>query len=116
MSADEILCITGPRVAGEVRTWSEDPLTARARAIWTGGDFLPIARSFADGAAGFIDRLALRPGESVLDVACGTGNLAIPAARAGARVSGIAIAPDLIAQARLEARIAGCSIAFAGLK
>ena len=116
MSADEILCITGPRVAGEVRTWSEDPLTARTRATWTGGDFLPIARSFADGAAGFIDRLALRPGGSVLDVACGAGNLANPAARAGARVSGIDIAPNLIAQARLEHRIAGCSIAFKGLR
>lgn len=112
MSADDIPCITGPRVTGEVRAWSEDPLTARARAIWTGGDFHPIARSFAEGAAGFIDRLALRAGEAVLDVACGTGNLAIPAARAGARVSGIDIAPNLIAQARLEAQIAGCSIAF----
>lgn len=112
MSANDIPCITGPRVTGEVRAWSEDPLTARARAVWTGGDFLPIARSFAEGAAGFINRLALRPGESVLDVACGTGNLAIPAARAGARVSGIDIAPNLIAQARLEAQIAGCDIAF----
>ena len=36
MSADEIPCITGPSVAGEVRTWSEDPLTARTRATWTG--------------------------------------------------------------------------------
>ena len=48
----------------------------------------------------------------MLDVACGTGNLAIPAARAGACVSGIDIAPNLIAQARLEARIAGCVVAF----
>src|SRR6266545_3214681 len=97
---------------GEVRPWSEDPLTARARSVWTSGDFLPIAKSFASGAEEFITRLALRPGESVLDVACGTGNLAIPAARAGARVSGIDIAPNLIAQARLEARTAGCVIAF----
>ena len=40
----------------------------------------------------------------MLDVACGTGNLAIPAARAGARVTGVDIAPNLIARARLEAR------------
>ena len=92
--------------------WSEDPLTARARAVWTGGDFLPIARSFAPGAAEFIARLELGSGESVLDVACGTGNLAIPAAKAGARVSGIDIAPNLIAQARIEARTAGCAVAF----
>jgi SAM-dependent methyltransferase len=64
------------------------------------------------GAEEFIARPALRPGESVLDVACGTGNLAIPAARAGACVSGIDIAPNLIAQARHEARRAGCLVAF----
>jgi SAM-dependent methyltransferase len=95
-----------------VPAWSEDALTARARTIWTAGDFLPIARSFAAGAVEFIDRLALRVGETVLDVACGTGNLAIPAARAGARVSGVDIAPNLIAEARQEARAAGVTVAF----
>lgn len=98
--------------AETVPVWSEDPLTARARAVWTGGDFLPIARSFAAGAAEFIGRLALRKGESVLDVACGTGNLAIPAAKAGAKVTGIDIAPNLITEARQEAREAGCSVTF----
>jgi SAM-dependent methyltransferase len=102
----------GPRTSGTARAWSEDPMTARVRAIWTSGDFLPIARSFAAGAQEFIARLGLRPGDAVLDVACGTGNLAIPAARAGARVSGIDIAPNLIAQAQLEAREAGVTIAF----
>jgi SAM-dependent methyltransferase len=112
MSSESIPCAGGPGTSGEVRAWSEDPLTARARSVWSGGDFLPIARSFAAGAEEFIARLALRPGESVLDVACGTGNLAIPAARAGARVTGIDIAPNLIAEARHEARTAGCVIAF----
>jgi SAM-dependent methyltransferase len=92
--------------------WSEDPLTARARSIWTSGNFLPIARSFAAGAQAFVERLALRPGEAVLDVACGTGNLAIPAARSRARVSAIDIAPNLIAEARLEARASACAVAF----
>jgi SAM-dependent methyltransferase len=91
----------------EIPAWSEDALTARAKSVWTSGDFLPIARSFAPGAEEFIARLALRPGESVLDVACGTGNLAIPAARTGARVTGVDIAPNLIHRARLEA----CNVA-----
>jgi ubiquinone/menaquinone biosynthesis C-methylase UbiE len=112
MSSEKIPCIDGPATTGEVRVWSEDPLTARARSVWTSGDFLPIARSFATGAEEFIARLALRPGESVLDVACGTGNLAIPASRAGAQVSAVDIAPNLIAQARLEASNAGCHVAF----
>jgi SAM-dependent methyltransferase len=111
MPSDNTPC-AGPGTRGLVRAWSEDPLTARARSVWTSGDFLPIARSFAAGAEEFIARLELRPGESMLDVACGTGNLAIPAARAGACVSGIDIAPNLIAQARHEARIAGCVVAF----
>jgi len=96
----------------EIPAWSEDPLTARARSVWTSGDFLPIARSYAPGAEDFIARLAIGAGERVLDVACGTGNLAIPAARMGARVSGIDIAPNLIVQARLEARSAGYDIGF----
>ena len=112
MSSESIPRTSGPGTGAEVAAWSEDPLTARARSVWTAGDFLPIARSFAPGAEEFIARLALRSGESVLDVACGTGNLAIPAARAGARVSGIDIAPNLIAQAQLEARAAGCAIEF----
>lgn len=112
MPFDEIPCTVGPGTRGEVRAWSEDPLTARARSVWTGADFLPIAHSFAPGAEEFVARLALRPGEAMLDVACGTGNLALPAARAGARVTGIDIASNLIAQARLEARTAGFAIAF----
>jgi SAM-dependent methyltransferase len=110
--SSESVPTAGSRTSKEVRAWSEDPLTARARSVWTSGDFLPIARSFAPGAQEFITRLGLRPGEVVLDVACGTGNLAIPAALAGARVSGIDIAPNLIAEAQLEARAAGVAIAF----
>ncbi len=112
MSADNNPCIDGPRTSGEIRVWSEDPLTAKARAVWTGGDFLPIAKSFESGAAEFIARMAIGAGETVLDVACGTGNLAIPAAKAGARVTGVDIATNLIAQARNEARLAGCAVTF----
>ena len=112
MASESIPRAGGPGTRIEVPVWSEDALTARARTVWTAGDFLPIARSFAAGAEEFIDRLALGRGESVLDVACGTGNLAIPAARAGARVTGIDLAPNLIAEARLEARTAGQVIAF----
>ena len=87
-----------------------DALTDRVRATWTSGDFGRIARGYESGAAEFIARLELARGESVLDVACGTGNLTVPAARTGAAVTGIDIAPNLVAQADARAAAEGLSI------
>lgn len=87
-----------------------DPLAARVRATWTSGDFGRIARGYELGAAQFITRLGLEPGERVIDVATGTGNLAIPAARTGALVTGVDIAPNLIAQAKARAAAEGLAI------
>lgn len=112
MIQESVTCFGSRGTFAEVRVKSEDLLTTRSRAIWTSGDFLPIARSYASGAEQFIGRLGIGRGDTVLDVACGTGNLAIPAARTGARVYGIDIAPYMIAQARLEARAAGCNVEF----
>lgn len=89
-----------------------DALTARTRAIWTAGDFDRIAAGYRPGAARFVERLGLRSGERVLDVACGTGNLALPAARAGAAVTGVDIAANLLVTARRRAAIEGLGIAF----
>lgn len=89
-----------------------DALTARTRATWMAGDFGQIARTYAPGAAEFISRLGFQPGDRVLDVACGTGNLSIPAARTGAQVTGIDIAPNLIEQAQDWARAEGLTIRF----
>lgn len=104
--------VAGNRVRNGIPVWSEDALTARARLVWNSADFRPIARSFAAAAAEYAARLALWPGESVLDVACGTGNLAIAAAREGGTVTGVDLAPDLITYAKAEARLAGCRVAF----
>jgi ubiquinone/menaquinone biosynthesis C-methylase UbiE len=87
-----------------------DPLAARVRATWTSGDFGRIARGYELGAAQFITRLGLEPGERVLDVGTGTGNLAIPAARTGALVTGVDIAPNLITQAKARAAAEGLTI------
>jgi len=89
-----------------------DPLTERVQATWTAGDFGRIAKGYERGAAQFIEHLGLEPGEAVLDVACGTGNLSLPAARAGASVTGIDIAPNLIEQAVRNAQNEGLRIAF----
>ena len=89
-----------------------DPIGERVRATWTSGDFGRIAKGYSLGSAEFIARLGFDPLEPVLDVACGTGNLTIPAARAGASVTGIDIAPNLVSQAQTRARAEGLSIRF----
>ncbi len=80
-----------------------EALKAKMKSVWSAGDFGKIALLIQVGADEFIERLHLQSGERVLDVACGSGNLAIPAARAGAIVTGIDIAPNLIEQARVRA-------------
>jgi SAM-dependent methyltransferase len=76
-----------------------ESLKSKLRATWTAGDFAEIAKSIQSGAEEFVARLDLKPGTTVLDVACGNGNTAIPAALAGADVTGVDIAPYLIEQA-----------------
>jgi SAM-dependent methyltransferase len=80
-----------------------EALKAKMKTVWSAGDFGKIALSLEAGAEKFIERLKLQKGERVLDVACGSGNLAIPAARAGAIVTGVDIAPNLVEQARARA-------------
>src|SRR5207248_1678273 len=71
-----------------------------------------IAKYAAPHAEEFVERLSIVPGMRVLDVACGTGNLAIPAGKRGADVTGIDIAPNLIEQARKRADAEGIRATF----
>lgn len=89
-----------------------DQLKQRMRGAWMAGDFGQIARYSAKSAEEFVDRLQIQPGTRVLDVACGTGNLAIPAARKGAQVWGVDIAPNLLEQARQRASAEELSAVF----
>jgi 2-polyprenyl-3-methyl-5-hydroxy-6-metoxy-1,4-benzoquinol methylase len=66
-----------------------EALKARLKATWMAGDFGQIAKYSEPTAEQSIARRAITPGMRVLDVACGTGNLAIPAAKAGAIVTGV---------------------------
>ena len=87
-------------------------LKARQKATWESGDFGEVAKIIMPVAEEFVARLPLRPGMRVLDVACGSGNLAIAAARRGCVVEGIDIARNLVAQARVRAAGEGLAITF----
>jgi len=73
-----------------------DALTERSRRIWSAGDYDRISAGFRDEAQAFVDRLALRPGQIVLDAAAGSGNLTIPAARTGASVTALDLVDSLL--------------------
>ncbi len=90
----------------------DDPLTARSLRVWGAGDYDRISAGFRDGAEAFVARQGLRPGEAVLDAACGSGNLTIPAARAGASVTGLDLVPSLLAAAGAWAAREGLAVAL----
>jgi SAM-dependent methyltransferase len=82
------------------------------KSTWMAGDFGQIARINERSAEEFVSRLDLQPGMRVLDIACGTGNQSIPAARTGADVTGLDLAPNLLEQARERARNENLKITF----
>ncbi len=89
-----------------------EQIKASMRNTWMSGDFGIVAKTISSAADSFVERISCEAGDHVLDVACGTGNVAIPFARAGAIVTGVDIAPNLLVQARERAAAAGLTIAF----
>ena len=87
-------------------------LKTRLKAVWMAGDYGVFAKYLEPGALEFLTRLAVAKGTRMLDVACGAGQIAIPATRAGARVTGVDIATNLVEQARARAAAAGVEVRF----
>jgi ubiquinone/menaquinone biosynthesis C-methylase UbiE len=73
------------------------------KTMWDAGDFAAVAERVTESGELLVERAGVAPGMDVLDVACGTGNAAIPAAKAGARVTGLDLAPGLLEIARERA-------------
>jgi ubiquinone/menaquinone biosynthesis C-methylase UbiE len=73
------------------------------RAMWGSGNYAAVAEKILAVGERLVERAVIEPGSEVLDVACGTGNATLPAARSGARVTGLDLSPDLLAIARERA-------------
>jgi len=78
-------------------------LKNRLKASWSAGDYGVVAENLQTSAEKFLSRIPIGKGSRVLDVACGTGQVAFPAFKADAHVTGFDIVPDLIEQARHRA-------------
>lgn len=74
--------------------------------------FAPLEAVTTATAAELVNHARIRPGQAVLDVACGTGVAALTAARAGARVCALDLSPALIEHGRKHAALAGVDIEF----
>jgi SAM-dependent methyltransferase len=78
--------------------------------MWGSGDYAAVADKIASAGEVAVERAAIEPGMDVLDVACGTGNATIPAARAGARVTGLDFSSALLEVARGRGADAGVDV------
>jgi SAM-dependent methyltransferase len=70
------------------------------KAMWGAGNYAAVAEKIGRAGELVVERAGVEPGVDVLDVACGTGNASIPAARVGARVTGLDFSPRLLEIAR----------------
>lgn len=89
-----------------------EQLKAKLKTTWMTGDYDRFARYMEKDAAVFYERLGIAPGARLLDVGCGSGQLALIAARAGAQVTGCDIASNWIEKARARAAAEGLQIQF----
>jgi SAM-dependent methyltransferase len=88
--------------AGEVK--------ARTRAVWAMGDYEPIADILRPAAQDLLDACAISAGQEVLDVAAGTGNLALLAAEEGAAVVASDLTPEMVEKGRARTDAAGVDV------
>ena len=82
----------------------------RQRAMWAAGDYVTLSEHIKGVGELVVARTAVEPGMDVLDVACGAGNAAIPAAKAGASVTGLDLVPELLDGGRKRAAEVGVEV------
>lgn len=72
--------------------------------LWEKGDFTRIAESMRESGEALVARLAITKGMEILDLGCGDGTTAIPAAKLGAKVLGVDIAKNLVEAGNIRAK------------
>ena len=77
------------------------------KALWEKGDFTRIAESMRESGEALVHRLGIKKGMKVLDLGCGDGTTAVPAAKLGADVLGVDIAQNLVEAGNRRAKEMG---------
>lgn len=95
----------------DTTTRTQNPVKAKHRATWELGDYPKLADDvIPDLGADLVAACGITRGHTVLDVACGSGNATIPAARNGARVTGCDLSQKMLEAAKARANRAGLEI------
>jgi SAM-dependent methyltransferase len=89
-----------------------DVLKARLKTTWMAGDYDRFSRYMEQGARIFYEQLDVPAGCRLLDVACGSGQVALWAARDGVNVTGVDLAPNLVQRANARAHAEGLNTRF----
>ncbi len=82
----------------------------QARTMWAMGDYPSLVHHIADAGTTAVEAAQVGESDAVLDVACGSGNATIPAAKAGAKTTGLDLTPELLGAGRANAAEAGVEI------
>ena len=77
------------------------------QALWEKGDFTRIAETMRESGAALVEKIGVTKGLKVLDLGCGDGTTAIPAAKLGADVTGVDIAENLVEAGNRRAKEEG---------
>ncbi len=117
---DEARYIKNPRALGKQplsdgseQTKGTNPMSQLSkptnpnRELWEKGDFTRIAQSMRDSGEALVKQLGITDGLEVLDLGCGDGTTALPAATLGADVLGVDIAANLVEAGNVRARKLG---------
>lgn len=102
---------TGDSCSKDERSSGSDRWTKR---VWAAGSYEEIAPNYASMGGHLVERTDVGSDDEVLDVGCGTGTVALTAARRDARVTGVDIQPELVERARTNADMAGIDVSWRG--